>query len=55
MFKFYWIFLNDKYLCCEKALSEKSAIDQAYMKHGSASKYTGQNRSAFRAELLSLT
>ena len=54
MIKYFWIFLNDKYLCCEKALTKESAIEQAYMKHGSASKYTGNGRNAFRAEQISL-
>ena len=54
MIKYFWIFLNDKYLCCEQAPSKESAIEQAYMKHGSASKYTGNGRDAFRAELISV-
>lgn len=54
MFKFFWIFLNNEYLCCIKAMSKKDAIDQAYMKHGSASKYTGNGRDAFRAEQVSI-
>jgi len=54
MFKFFWIFLDGKYLCCEKALSKKDAIEQAYMKHGSASKYTGPSRTAFTAEQVNI-
>ena len=54
MFKYFWVFLNDKYLACIKATSKEDAINQAYMAHGSASKYTGNGRSDFRAEQISL-
>ena len=54
MFKYFWIFLDGKYLACIKATSKEDAINQAYMAHGSASKYTGNGRTAFRAEQISL-
>ena len=54
MFKFFWVFLNDQYLTCVKATSTEDAINQAYMKHGSASKYTGHGRDNFKAVQVSL-
>lgn len=52
--RFYWLFRNGEYLCCIRAMSKKDAIEQAYMKWGSASKYTGSGRSAFTAEEVKL-
>lgn len=52
--KFYWVFKNGEYLCCLKAMSEKDAINQAYMKWGSASAYTGNSRAAFSAMQVSM-
>lgn len=54
MFRYFWIFLNNEYLTCVKATSKEDAIKQAYMKYGSASKYTGNGPDAFRAEQVSL-
>lgn len=49
MMHFYWIYCGDEYLCCVKAFSSSDAEKQAYMKHGSASRYTGRGRDDFRA------
>ena len=54
MVYYFWIFLNNQFLTCVRATSKEDAIEQAYMKHGSASKYTGEGREAFRAEQISL-
>jgi len=54
MFKFFWVFLNDQYLMCVKATSKEDAIKQAYMGHGSASKYTGHGPDSFKAVQVSL-
>jgi hypothetical protein len=54
MFKFYWISCRDQCLGCVKAVSKQDAENQAYMKHGSASRYTGNGRNHFRAELMVL-
>lgn len=54
MMRFYWVYLRGEYLCCLKAMSPKDAEQQAYMKHGSASKYTGSSRSDFKAEAVRL-
>jgi hypothetical protein len=50
MFYYYNIFCNGEYLGQVKALNEKSACEQYYMKYGSASKYTGLARNSFTAE-----
>ena len=50
MIGYYTIMLNGKVVARGvRATSEKDAIEQAYMKMGSASKYTGASRDSFKA------
>lgn len=55
MFNIYHIYLVDengkavKYIDTVKCLSESTAEQQAYMKFGSASKYSGWSRENFKA------
>jgi ribosomal protein L20A (L18A) len=50
MIGYYTIMLNGKVVARGvRATSEKDAIEQAYMKMGSASKYTGAGRDSFKA------
>ena len=50
MIGYYTIMLNGKVVARGvRAMSEKDAIEQAYMKMGSASKYTGAGRDSFKA------
>lgn len=54
MFKFFWIYCRGEYLCCVKATSASDAEQQAYMKHGSASRYTGKSKDDFKAVQVNL-
>jgi ribosomal protein L20A (L18A) len=49
MFNYYKVFLNDNLVGTFKDLSEEGAIDQAYIRFGSASRYTGAGRNSFTA------
>lgn len=54
MLRYYWVFCRDALVGCFKAVSKEDAEKQAYMKHGSASKYSGNGRDDFRAEVITL-
>ena len=54
MFRFFWVYCRGKYLCCVKATSVSDAEQQAYMKHGSASRYTGKSKDDFKAVQVNL-
>lgn len=49
MFNYYEVFLNDKFVGTFKDFSQEGAINQAYMKFGGASRYTGAGRDSFTA------
>ena len=56
MFRYYHVYLvnekgeRTKYIDTVKCVSKEAAENQCYMKFGSASKYTGWGRHAFKAE-----
>lgn len=54
MFKFFWVYCRGQYLACIKAISKEDAVNQAYMKHGSASRYSGNSKDDFEAVPISL-
>lgn len=54
MIKYYNVFEDGKYVTLVRAMSEKDACEQVYMKRGSASRYTGKNRESYTAEQVSL-
>lgn len=49
MFYYFNVYAGTKHIDLVKATSEKDAIEQCYMRYGSASKYTGMSRDNFRA------
>jgi len=54
MLRYYWVFCRGALVGCFKGTSKEDAENQAYMKHGSASKYSGNGRDDFRAEAITL-
>ena len=49
MVRIYEVYCGDRYIGRYKSINEKSAIEQAYMKTGSASAYTGNAQHMYRA------
>jgi hypothetical protein len=49
MVRLYAVYLKDKFIGYYRAFNETSAIEQAYMKTGSASLYTGSGRNDYEA------
>ena len=49
MFRVYEVYCEDRFVGNFKDLSADGAINQAYMKSGSASKYTGNARHMYKA------
>jgi len=49
VFNYYNVFLSGKFVGTFKDFSQEGAINQAYMKFGSASRYTGAGRNSFTA------
>ena len=49
MVRIYEVYCGERYIGRYRALTEKSAIEQAYMKTGSASAYTGNARRMYKA------
>ena len=54
MFQFFWVYLRGEYVACIKAVSKEDAEKQAYMKHGSASRFSGYGKDDFEAVPISL-
>ena len=54
MTNFYNVFENGKYVTVVKAVSEKDACKQVYMKRGSASRRTGKGIDNYKAERIRL-
>jgi len=54
MTNFYNVFENGKYVTVVKAVSEKDACKQVYMKRGSASRFTGKSINNYTAERIRL-
>jgi len=54
MLRYYWVFCRGALVGCFKGTSKEDAENQAYMKHGSASKYSGNGRDDVRAEAITL-
>lgn len=50
MVKMYEVYCGQRYIGIYRAFSETDAIEQAYMKTGSASAYTGNARHMYRAQ-----
>jgi len=50
MFRIYEVYCEDRFICIYKDSSADSHINQAYMKTGSASKYTGNARHMYKAK-----
>ena len=51
MFRYYNVYVGNKHIDLVKAINEQDAINQCYMRFGSASKYSGLGRNNFRAEI----
>ena len=49
MVRIYEVYCGERFVGQYRAFSEQSAIDQAYMKTGSASAYTGNARHMYKA------
>lgn len=49
MVRIFEVYCGGRFIGRYRALSEKSAIEQAYMKTGSASAYTGNARHMYKA------
>lgn len=49
MVNYYRVFCQDTLVACIRAINEADAINQAYMKTGSASAYTGSARHHYTA------
>jgi hypothetical protein len=49
MVRIYEVYCGERYIGRYRALTEKLAIEQAYMKTGSASAYTGNARHMYKA------
>jgi len=54
MTSFYNVFEDGKYVTVVKAVSEKDACKQVYMKRGSASRYKGKGIDNYKAERIRL-
>jgi len=54
MIRYYNVFERGKYVTVVKAMSEKDACKQVYMKRGSASRYTGNGMHDYTAEVVKL-
>lgn len=54
MINFYNVFERGEYVTVVKAMSEKDACTQVYMKRGSASRYTGKGLNDYKAEKVKL-
>ncbi len=50
MFRIYEVYCENRFIGCFKDTSADGAINQAYMKTGSASKYTGNARHMYKAK-----
>ena len=50
MFRIYEVYCGDRFIGNYKDSSADGAINQAYMKTGSASKYTGNARHMYKAK-----
>lgn len=55
MINFYNVFERGKYVTVVKAVSEKDACKQVYMKKGGASRYTGKSIEDYKAEKVRLS
>jgi hypothetical protein len=51
MFRYYNVYVGDKHIDLVKAINKQDAINQCYMRFGSASKYVGLGHNNFRAEV----
>ena len=49
MVRIYEVYCGERFIGQYRALNEQSAIQQAYMKTGSASAYTGNARHMYKA------
>ena len=49
MFRVYEVYCGERYIGRYRDLTPKGAIEQAYMKTGSASAYTGNARHMYKA------
>lgn len=54
MMNYYNVFEDGKYVTVVKAMSQKDACKQVYMKRGSASRYSGKRIDNYKAEKISL-
>jgi hypothetical protein len=54
MIKYYNVFERGVYITVVKAMSEKDACKQVYMKRGSASRYSGNGMHDYTAEVVKL-
>lgn len=52
MFRIYEVYCGERFVGCYRALNADSAINQAYMKDGSASAYTGNAQHMYKAKEL---
>ncbi len=50
MVRYYDVYCGDRYIGRYRDYTAQGAIDQAYMKTGSASKYTGNGRHMYKAK-----
>lgn len=51
---YYNVFEDGKYVTVVKAMSQKDACKQVYMKRGNPSRYTGKEIDNYKAEKISL-
>lgn len=54
MMNYYNVFEDGKYVTVVKAMSQKDACKQVYMKRGIASRYSGKGIDNYKAEKISL-
>jgi len=54
MMNYYNVFEDGKYVTVVKAISQKDACKQVYMKRGSASRYSGKSIDNYKAEKVNL-
>jgi len=52
MIRLYRVTYQNSLIGVFRAYSENDAVTQAYMKHGSASRYTGKSKDQFIAEVM---
>jgi hypothetical protein len=52
MVRYYEVYCENRFIGVYRAMSADDAINQAYMKTGSASKYTGNGRHMYKAKEL---